>query len=200
MPLRLELVVGPPNPTLVARLAALAEVAINAFWPDPHSTNHEALAAIQEIRNLTNNSEYEPFTFHALPGVEETQDFAERAALGPPPLVPDLRRDEIIDLLERATAVRKPYSDYYLAMLMRNFPYASPSDLIYWPDRERTCEEMADEILHRKEVFETGGVDAVRLHILALANAVVANPASPLWAREWAKGVLGASVIAMPPK
>jgi hypothetical protein len=128
-----------------------------------------------------------------LPGVESVQEFAERAALGTPPQISDLRRDEIVDVIDRATTIGGPHSNYYLNLLMRSFPYASPSDLIYWPDRERSNEEIADEILLRKQLFENGSAQAVNLHILQLANAVIADPNSPLWAREWASSVLGNS-------
>jgi hypothetical protein len=200
MALRSDLIISAPAPELVARLSALAKIAVDVFWQNPQSSDVAAHTAVHSIQSLTGNPNYDAFYFHSLMGSESIEDFAQRAALGTPPSVPDLARDEIIDAIERIAAVSKPFSGYYLALLERSFPHTSISGLIYWSDRERTSEEMADEILHRKRLYDAGGAHAVRLHILALANAVVADPASPIWAKQWAEGVLGAAVIAMPPQ
>jgi hypothetical protein len=60
--------------------------------------------------------------------------------MGEAPHVPDLTRDELIDvvrlILEQPPT---PRTDYYLQLFCRNVPHSAPSDLIcypeyYWPE------------------------------------------------------------------
>jgi hypothetical protein len=175
---------------LVARLTDLATTAVNAFWPNPDSTDENAKRAIAEVQKLTGNTRYDEFFFHALMGWSSPEEFAARAALGIPTAA-DLGRAEVVALIEKITSTPGPEADYCLDLLARSFPYADVSDVIYWPDRERTDEESADEILLRKALFASGGVEAVRLHIVSLANGVMSDPDAPLWAQEWAEGIVG---------
>jgi len=178
------------NQELVERLTRLAITAVNAFWPDPNSTDVVAKQAVAEIQRLTGVSDYDEFYFHALMGWGSPEDFAVRAALGIPAGT-DLDRDDIAALIEKITASPGPEADYCRDLLDRIFPYAAVSDVIYWPDRERTSEESADEIILRKQLFASGGIDAVTLHIVSLANGVMADPNAPLWAQAWAEGIVG---------
>lgn len=189
MPLRSNLVISPPDPDLVAKLHALAETAVDAFWPDPQSKDEQAHKAVQDIQSLTGIT-YHTFYFHALIGSETIDDFAQRAALGNPPCIPDLDRDEIIDIIERIDNAKRPESFYYLDLLQNSFPYSDVLNVIYWPDRERSRSEMADEILYRKSLFELGGTDAVKLYLFSLAEAITTNPDAPQWAQTWAKSFL----------
>src|SRR5262249_27673576 len=102
------------------------------------------------------------------------------------PTIPDLTRDEIVELIRLASKPEKPYQDYYLHFLARNLPNAGISDLIFSGDRERTPEEMADEALLRCTLYREGGIEAVRAHLVKLADEVRANPAAPPWAEQWA--------------
>ncbi len=178
-----------PDKGLVDQLEQLAKRAIDAFLHDPNSTDPGAMQAVEEIQAITGLPDYDAFYFHALPGWSSIEDFAVRAALGQPPSSPELTKSEIVGLLERiGEASDDSYADYYLRLLERSFPYADISDVIYWPDRKRTLEEDAEEILHRKSLFETGGAGAVQAHIWSLAQSVLDNDNAPLWARQWAKG------------
>jgi hypothetical protein len=178
------------NNAFVDRLTSLATTAVNAFWPDPHSTDEDANKAVAEIQNLTGVSDYDEFYFHALMGWSSPEEFAARAALGVPAAA-DLKRDDIVALIEKITSSPGPEADYCRGLLERSFPYADVSAVIYWPDRERTKEETADEILLREALFASGGTDAVRLHVISLANGVMADPNAPLWAQAWAESVVG---------
>ncbi|MEZ6000408.1 hypothetical protein [Hyphomonas sp.] len=189
--LRDSLIAPSPDKELVDKLERLANIATDVFWPDPHSTDPEALQAVEDIQAITGMPDYDAFYFHSLPGWSSTEAFANRAALGDPSSSPDLTKSEIVDVLKRiAEANDDVYSDYYLRLLERSFPYADITDVIYWPDRERTSEEVAEEILHRKSLFEAGGSGAVKAHIWSLAQAVLENADTPVWARKWAEGYL----------
>jgi hypothetical protein len=174
----------------VEQLTNLATTAIDAFWPNPDSTDANAKQAVAEIQRLTGVSDYDEFYFHALMGWSSPEEFAARAALGNPAAA-DLDRAEIIALLEKITSSPGAEADYCQDLLSNSFPYADVSDVIYWPDRQRTNEQTADEILLRKALFESGGADAVRLHLVSLANGVMADPNAPPWAQTWAETIVG---------
>lgn len=175
----------------VEQLTSLATTAVNAFWLDPHSTDVNAKQAVAEIQKLTGVSDYDEMYFHGLMGWGSPEEFAARAALGVAAAA-DLERDDIIALLEKIMASPgAAEAGYCRRLLEESFPYAHVSDVIYWPDRERTSEENADEILLRKALFASGGAEAVRSHIVSLANGVMADPNAPLWAQQWAESVVG---------
>ncbi|HCK83363.1 MAG TPA: hypothetical protein DHW63_02230 [Hyphomonadaceae bacterium] len=175
---------------LVAQLTELATTAVNAFWMNPDSLERDAKLAVAEIQRLTGVADYDEFYFHALMGWGSPEEFAARAALGIPAAA-DLDRSDIAALVEKIATSPGPEADYCQELLERSFPYADVSDAIHWPDRERTSEETADEILLRKALFESGGADAVRLHLVSLANGVMADTNAPLWAQTWAETVVG---------
>jgi hypothetical protein len=175
---------------MVAKLTAPATTAVNAFWPDPHSTDSKAKEAVAEIQRITGNADYDEFYFHSLMGWGSPEEFAARAALGIPAAA-DLEKADIVALIDKISSSPGPERSYCLDLLAKSFPYADVSDVIYWPDRERTNDEAADEILLRKTLFATGGVDAVKVHIVSRANRVMSDPNAPLWAQQWAQGIVG---------
>jgi hypothetical protein len=175
---------------IVEQLTRLATTAVNTFWLNPESTDAEAMQAVAEIQRLTGVPDYDEFYFHALMGWSSPEEFAARAALGIPAAA-DLQRDDIIAIIEKIVTSPGVEADYCQSLLENSFPYADVSDIIHWPDEERTNDETADEILLRKTLFESGGTAAVRLHIVSLANGVMADPNAPLWAQSWAETIVG---------
>lgn len=123
-------------------------------------------------------------------GWSSPEEFAARAALGMPAAA-DLDRDDIAALIEKITSSPGPEANYCIDLLDRSFPYAAVTDVLYWPDRERTNEESADEIVLRKQLFHSGGIDAVTSHIASLANGVMANPQLHYGLRRGQKASLG---------
>jgi hypothetical protein len=169
------------TPPLVATLEQLAIEVVRAI-----DQRADAAPLLAKIHALTDNPLYDEPYFQTLYGARSPKEFAELAALGNPPAIPDLTRDEIVELIKLASKPEKTYQDYYLRLLVKNLPNAGISDLIFWSDRERTPEGMADEALLRCTLYRKGGIEAVRAHLVELANEVCANPAAPPWANEWA--------------
>ena len=122
-------------------------------------------------------------------GASSPEELATEIALGEPCAIGELTRAEIVELL-RLAAEPGSKQTFYLNLLSDQFPAADVSDIIFWPDRERTEEEMAEEILHRQKLFDEGGTAAVKSYLTSLAQAVMADPDSPLWAQTWADGYL----------
>ncbi|MFT3727123.1 MAG: hypothetical protein QM759_04800 [Terricaulis sp.] len=65
--------------------------------------------------------------------------------------------------------------------MMRNLerfaPHSELSGIIFYGEKERTPQEMADEALRRERIWSEGGEVAVRAHIQALMRAALADPA-----------------------
>ena len=187
MGLRRELHPRKIDRKLVARLTALIEVLVEKA--EQHQDISEPL---QELHQFTGSRRFSASDFRTLYGASSPEELAEEIALGEPDdagEIGELTREEIVELVRLATEPGTKQT-FYLNLLSDKFPTADVSDLIFWPDRERTEEEIADEVLYRQQLFDDGGAEAVRAHILSLAKAVMADPNSPLWAQTWAEGYL----------
>lgn len=184
--LRPEFSIGPPQPELVVRLMRLAESAVSAL-----ERGEACAGTLAEIAKLAGTDAYDAAFFRSLPGVMSSAEFAGRAAMGEPPLVEDLTREDVAALIARASDAENPFQDYYLRALEKNLPNAAVSDLIYWPDRARSVDEMADEALKRHALFHKGGVAAVQAYLDDIARGVLDEPNPAPWALRWARSRLG---------
>jgi hypothetical protein len=81
-------------------------------------------------------------------------------------------------------------SDVWLPALHRAFPQADVVNLIFWGDRNRSAEEIVDEVSLRQNLFERGGEAAVQERLMTLAQAALVNPESNVAATNWAQMVL----------
>jgi len=62
---------------------------------------------------------------------------------------PGMTRQELIDLVRRIMRLEAKGAtlDEWVWQLVQNVPHPGVSDMIFWPDRERTAEEIVDEAL-----------------------------------------------------
>ena len=177
---RTSLTAPTPDPSVVERLAHLAREIVDAL-----DSEKDASAQLSEVREITGCDDYDEPFFRMLYGASSPEEFAEHAALGTPPVTPDISREEIIELISLATEPGRKQT-FYLNMLEKNLPNAEISDLIFWPDRERTNDEIADEALFRVSLWREGGLPAVKKHLFDLAEQVRADKDAPAWAQTWA--------------
>src|SRR5262245_33168277 len=109
MAIRPPFLVGPPDPALVATLEQLAIEAVRAI-----DERTDAAPLLAQIQALTDNPWYDEPFFRTLYGRSSAKEFAELAASGNPPIIPDLTRDEIVELIRLASKPEEPYQSYYL--------------------------------------------------------------------------------------
>jgi hypothetical protein len=158
-----------------------------AFDPSPY---------LDEIYRLSGRSDFDADMFFHAYDMADDGDFAAELALGTPPVVSDMTRDEITTILSSLS----PDNDrYYHNLLERAFPDVFDTDLIYWPLKEMTYEEIADELLHRQKIFEAGGRAAFVSYLRSSAEAVLADPAAPVWAQMGATSILELYLETQPP-
>jgi hypothetical protein len=65
------------------------------------------------------------------------------------------------------------------------------TDLVYWPHREMNPAELLDEVIRRRGILRAEGIAGLRAYEHGLAENVMASGDAPLWAQQWAEGVLG---------
>jgi len=60
-----------------------------------------------------------------------------------------LTRDELIELVTRILHLEAhgPELDEWVSQLIENVPHPKVSDMIFWPDKQRSAEQIVDEAL-----------------------------------------------------
>ncbi|XVQ11977.1 bacteriocin immunity protein [Spirillospora sp. CA-255316] len=69
-------------------------------------------------------------------GCESREEAALRAAWPAYPRVPDITRDELVEIVRRIRTSRSPEQEWYLLVLKTNTSHPGVSDLIFWPPPE----------------------------------------------------------------
>ena len=148
MELRCELMPPALDEDLVAHLANLAaeiDGARPGQWEDD----------LAEFNRLAGTAiPYEQF--QGISGAEDHADWVRRLlyrqSVAP---VPDLSREEMVEIVSRVQSLPPPHRDFYLESFEVNCNHPSRSDLIFWPnlvselpqDREPTAEEIAEHAM-----------------------------------------------------
>ena len=174
----------PPDPALVDRLEMLIRDVARAL-----DEGEDCRERVDQINALA-GQQYEPQFFFELDGWTSEREAAELAAKGTPPVLDDLTREELLEIVEIIKEPDEPNSSFFLELLDLTFPGSAPSDVIHYPHRDLSPEEEVDEILLRHELYRAGGMGAVRAREAALAEEVMAYPNAPPWSRTWAQGIL----------
>jgi len=154
MALRHSLLISAPPGELVDRLEALCVQILREM-----DGGGDCTPQLSEIEALTGLS-YPGGAFFELWGVESERNFAERAALGVAPHVPDIRPDELAEIVNLIRKNPGPVGKYYLDLFTRNVTHPAPSDLIYWPNiywpkgYEPTAEEIVEKAIASSNVVK----------------------------------------------
>jgi hypothetical protein len=144
--LRESLLARTPDPDLVAKLKALCDEIVHRV----ENTQEDCSALLDEIGQLS-GCRFDETYFRTLYGWASHDDFARLVALGSPPRVEDITRDELIEVVTLILSSPFPLRDYYVALFNRNVTHPAGSDLIFWPQNhwpagyEPTAEEIVDK-------------------------------------------------------
>jgi hypothetical protein len=62
---------------------------------------------------------------------------------------PPMTRDELVELVRKIMRLEQTGTvlDEWVWKLKQNVPHPGVSDMIFWPDKERTAEQIVDEAL-----------------------------------------------------
>lgn len=184
----IEQITARPYP---ARLAQIADLASRAS--DAAETGRAPLDPItDELEALTGFREGPRYwaSFHGGGGPEE---LAAVIALPLPEPITDLEPAEIGALLaleENGRLADQVAYQRIMKYLSACLGEAFNTDLIYWPHREMNAAELLDEVIRRRGILRDEGIAGLRAYELGLAEEVMAAGDAPLWAQQWAEGVL----------
>ena len=92
-----------------------------------------------------------------------------------------MTREELIQAIGALENHRLPEleRDRLLLALVRAVPHASISNLIYYPERDRSQEQIVEEALLRERLWADGGDSAVRRRVEGQMHAALADPTLP---------------------
>ncbi|MGC4985905.1 hypothetical protein ACLQ18_35715 [Streptomyces sp. DT193] len=128
--------------TEVERIADLLKTAPEAAG--------EAIAAF----NAMTGHDYEALDFAEYYGSRSLEEFAREAARPARPVVADITRDELVEIVRRLS-MAGPESDYYLRLLEANVPHPRVSNLVFHPSehlRDASAEQIVDEALRYRPI------------------------------------------------
>ncbi|MFJ8802849.1 hypothetical protein [Streptomyces sp. NPDC102487] len=149
MDLRPELL---PPPVSRQRLGELcAEVERIA---DLLETRREAAGEAIEAFNAITGHDYVALDFAEYDGSRSLEEFAREAARPARPVVADVTRGELVEIVRRLLTV-SPESDYYLRLLEANVSHPGVSDLVFHPSddlRGASAEQIVDEALKYRPI------------------------------------------------
>lgn len=107
----------------------------------------DATAAIETL-NETTGHRFGPDDFHYQCGAPDREELVERACAPSPVRLPDVTRDELVEIVRRIIA--DPTDDWYIAAFERNTVMPGASGLIFHPPpelRDATAEDIVDAAL-----------------------------------------------------
>lgn len=141
---RIQSAVLYPDPEVVDRLEHLIIDVVTGI-----DDGRDCTEQIAAINALSGEQNYDKETFFKLYSWTSEREFAELAAMGPPPKIPDLTSHEIVECLRIVKSADEPKASFCRGILEQSYPTVPITDLIYYPDEERDDFALAKEILDR---------------------------------------------------
>jgi hypothetical protein len=128
MALRAELFLKPVSHEHVDRIRG----AVNNILSGLHR-GEDVGERIKLLTDLTGR-EYIPSDFEEIEARMSEEDFVCEAALPAARIVPDITRDELIEIVRLAMTVDPQDARYYCDLFDKNVPMPGASSLIHWPE------------------------------------------------------------------
>ncbi|MEV8037472.1 hypothetical protein [Streptomyces sp. NPDC086182] len=149
MDLRPELLPPPVSRQRLDELCAEVERIADLLAARPEAAG-EAIAAF----NAMTGHDYVALDFAEYYGSRSLEEFGREAARPARPVVADVTRDELVELVRRLLTV-SPESDYYLRLLEANVPHPHVIDLVFHPSddlQDASAEQIVDEALKYRPI------------------------------------------------
>lgn len=114
----------------------------------------EAAGEAIEAFNAMTGHDYVVLDFAEYYGSRSLEEFGREAAQSARPVVADVTRDELVEIVRRLLTV-SPESDYYLRLLEANVSHPRVSDLVFHPSddlQDASAEQIVDEALKYRPI------------------------------------------------
>jgi hypothetical protein len=128
MPLRASLLLQPPGGEHIDRIREAAASIMTRL-----ARGEDVGECIASLNAMTGR-EYDSAHFESLHSHSSVDEFAREAALPVPRVVPNLTRDELIEIVRLAMTAGWPDTQYYRDLLDKNVPMSGASGLIDYPE------------------------------------------------------------------
>ncbi|MEU8465653.1 hypothetical protein [Streptomyces sp. NPDC029003] len=149
MDLRPELVPPRVSRQRLDELCAEVERIADLLVARPEAAR-EAIVAF----NAMTGHDYVALDFAEYDGSRSLEEFAREAARPAWPVVADISRDELAEIVRRLL-MASPDSDYYLRLLKANVSHPRVSDLVFHPSdplKDVSAEQIVDEALNYRPI------------------------------------------------
>jgi len=137
MPLRASLLLKPPGSEHVDRIREAAAGIMAGL-----ARGEDVGGRIASLNAMTGH-EHDLGYFESLPSHGSVDEFAREAALPVPHVVPDLTRDELIEIVRLAMTVGWPDTQYYRDLFDKNVPMSGASGLIDYPEDWKPGQDLS---------------------------------------------------------
>lgn len=147
--LRPELSPPPVSRQRLGELCAETERIADLLEARPEAAE-EAIAAF----NAMTGHDYEALDFADYHGSRSLEEFAREAGRPARPVVVDITRDELVEIVRRLLTA-DPESDYYLRLLETNLSHPRVSDLVFQPSdalEDASADQIVDEALKYRPI------------------------------------------------
>ncbi|MGQ4353051.1 bacteriocin immunity protein [Streptomyces drozdowiczii] len=107
-----------------------------------------------EAFNAMTGQDYVALDFAEYDGSRSLEEFAREAARPARPVIADITRDELVEIVRRLLTGSEE-SDYYLRLLEANVSHPRVSDLVFHPSdilQDRSPEQIVDEALKYRPI------------------------------------------------
>uniref|UniRef100_A0AAU2VG66 Uncharacterized protein n=1 Tax=Streptomyces sp. NBC_00003 TaxID=2903608 RepID=A0AAU2VG66_9ACTN len=144
MDLRPELLPPPVSRQRLDELCSEIERIADLLASSPEAAD-EAIAAF----NVRTGHDYEALDFAEYDGSRSREEFAREAARLAHPVLADVSRDELVEIVRRVL-MASPESGYYLRLLEANVSHPRVGDLLFHPSdalEDASAEQIVDEAL-----------------------------------------------------
>ncbi|MER6030728.1 hypothetical protein [Streptomyces sp. NPDC001851] len=149
MDLRAELLPPPVSRQRLDELGAEVERIVDLLEARPEAAD-EAIAAF----NAMTGHDYVALNFAEYYGSRSLEEFTREAARPARPVVADITRDELVEMVRRLLRA-DPESDYYLRLLEANVSHPRVSDLVFHPSdalKDVSAEQIVDEAVKYRPI------------------------------------------------
>ncbi|MFB7056952.1 hypothetical protein ACFCXT_28020 [Streptomyces vinaceus] len=149
MDLRPELLPPPVSKQRLDELRAEVEQIAELLVARP-----EVVGEAIEAFNAMTGHEYVALDFAEYDGSRSLEEFAREAARPGRPVVADITRDELVEIVRRLMTASEE-SDHYLRLLEANVSHPRVSDLIFHPSsilQDPSAEQIVDEALNYRPI------------------------------------------------
>jgi hypothetical protein len=147
--LRPELLPPPVSRQWLDELCAEVERIAELLVARPEAAG-EAITAF----NAMTGHDYVALDFAEHDGSRSLEEFAREAARPARPVVADITRDELVEIVRRLLTASAE-SDYYLRLLEANVSHPQVSDLVFYPSdilQDASAEQIVDQALKYRPI------------------------------------------------